>query len=164
MGAVLRQIDNYGLDEIGQFIQKYGCKAPATGNDLSAPVEFNLMFGTSIGPTGLLKGFMRPETAQGIFVNFKRLLEYNNDKIPFAGAQIGQSFRNEISPRSGLLRVREFCQAEIEHFLDPTDKSHPKFALVKDVHVTMYSASAQTEGTALLNITIGEALEQVGLN
>ena len=68
------------------------------------------MFGTSIGPTGLLKGFMRPETAQGIFVNFKRLLEYNQDKMPFAGAQIGQSFRNEISPRSGLLRVREFCQ------------------------------------------------------
>jgi len=164
MGAVLRQIDNYGLQEIGEFIKQYGCKAPATGNELSAPVEFNLMFGTSIGPTGLLKGFMRPETAQGIFVNFKRLLEYNNDKIPFAGAQIGQSFRNEISPRSGLLRVREFCQAEIEHFLDPSDKSHPKFALIKDVKVTMYSASAQTEGTALLNITIGAALEQGVIN
>ena len=49
---------------------------------------------------------MRPETAQGIFVNFKRLLEYNGGKLPFAGAQIGQAFRNEIAPRSGLLRVR----------------------------------------------------------
>ena len=61
----------------------------------------------------LSPGIRRPVLTyftQGIFVNYKRLLEYNQDKIPFAGAQIGQSFRNEISPRSGLLRVREFCQ------------------------------------------------------
>lgn len=64
MNAVLRQIDNFGLKEIGELIQKYGCKAPVTNNDLSDPAEFNLMFGTSIGPTGLVKGFMRPETAQ----------------------------------------------------------------------------------------------------
>ena len=50
--------------------------------------------------------FLRPETAQGIFVNFKRLLEFNQGKLPFAGAQIGAAFRNEISPRSGLIRVR----------------------------------------------------------
>ena len=50
--------------------------------------------------------FLRPETAQGIFVNFKRLLEFNQGKLPFAGAQIGNAFRNEISPRSGLIRVR----------------------------------------------------------
>ena len=50
--------------------------------------------------------FLRPETAQGIFVNFKRLLEFNAGKLPFAGAQIGSAFRNEISPRSGLIRVR----------------------------------------------------------
>jgi glycyl-tRNA synthetase len=50
--------------------------------------------------------FLRPETAQGQFLNFKKLLEFNNDKMPFASAQVGRSFRNEISPRSGLLRVR----------------------------------------------------------
>lgn len=71
--------------------------------------------------------FLRPETAQGIFVNFKRLLEFNQGKLPFAAAQIGNSFRNEISPRSGLIRVREFTMAEIEHFCDPQDKSHSKF-------------------------------------
>ena len=64
MSAVLRQIDNYGLKEIGELIKQYGCKAPVTNNDLTDPAEFNLMFGTSIGPTGLVKGFMRPETAQ----------------------------------------------------------------------------------------------------
>jgi len=160
MGAVLRQIDSFGLNELGELIKKYGCKAPVTNNDLTDPSEFNLMFGTSIGPSGLVKGFMRPETAQGIFVNYKRLLEYNQDKIPFAGAQIGQSFRNEISPRSGLLRVREFCQAEIEHFLDPLDKSHPKFKNVKDVKIKFYTCEAQMAGTDMQHITVGEALEK----
>lgn len=102
-------------------------KSPETGNDLSDPIPFNLMFGTNIGPTGDYKGFFRPETAQGIFVDFKRLLEFNNGRVPFAAAQIGLGFRNEISPRAGLLRVREFTMAEIEHFYDPTNKKHPKF-------------------------------------
>ena len=52
--------------------------------------------------------------------------------MPFAAAQIGLGFRNEIAPRNGLLRVREFCMAEIEHFVNPTDKTHPKFASLKD--------------------------------
>lgn len=66
------------------------------------PAEFNLMFQTHIGPSGAVRGFLRPETAQGIFVNFKRLLEFNQGKLPFAAAQIGNAFRNEISPRSEL--------------------------------------------------------------
>ena len=76
------------------------------------------MFDTQIGPTGGLKGFLRPETAQGHFVNFRRLLEFNGGKIPFASASIGLGFRNEISPRSGLLRVRGFTMGEIEHYVD----------------------------------------------
>ncbi len=75
------------------------------------------MFGTKIGPSGALTGFLRPETAQGLFVNFKRLLDYNNGRVPFAAAQIGLGFRNEIAPKNGLLRVREFTMAEIEHFV-----------------------------------------------
>lgn len=57
------------------------------------------MFETQIGPSGYLKGYLRPETAQGIFVNFRRLLDYNNGKMPFAAAQIGTGFRNEIHPK-----------------------------------------------------------------
>lgn len=60
--------------EIYEAIQKYKMKSPVTNNDLNEPVAFNLMFATSISPTGLIKGFIRPETAQGMFVNFKRLL------------------------------------------------------------------------------------------
>ncbi|RUS34181.1 glycyl-tRNA synthetase [Jimgerdemannia flammicorona] len=103
---ILAKIDNYTGPELGAIMHKYTIKSPETGNDLSEPEEFNLMFQSSIGPTGQLKGYLRPETAQGQFLNFKKLLEFNNDKMPFASASIGRSFRNEISPRSGLLRVR----------------------------------------------------------
>jgi len=74
-------------------------KAPETGNDLSPAVPFNLMFASEIGPTGQLKGYLRPETAQGIFLNFRRLIEFNNSKMPCAGAQLGLGFRNEIHPK-----------------------------------------------------------------
>ena len=63
--------------------------------------------------------------------------------MPFAAAQIGLGFRNEIAPRNGLLRVREFCMAEIEHFVDPSDKTHPRFSSVKEVLLTLFSADAQ---------------------
>lgn len=104
---------------------------------------------------------MRPETAQGIFVNFKRLLEFNQGKLPFAAAQIGNAFRNEISPRSGLIRVREFTMAEIEHFCDPTDKSHDKFKDVLDTKMILYSASNQMDGKSAEEKSIGDAVASV---
>lgn len=146
---------------MGAILRRFNMKSPTTGNDLSDPIEFNLMFGTQIGPTGLVKGFLRPETAQGIFVNFKRLLEFNQGKLPFAAAQIGNSFRNEISPRSGLIRVREFTMAEIEHFCDPREKDHPKFENVKDQVMLLYSACNQMDGKSASPITIGEAVRTV---
>jgi len=116
------------------------------------------MFETSIGPTGQLKGFLRPETAQGIFVNFKRLLEFNGGKLPFAAAQIGQAFRNEIAPRSGLLRVREFTLAEIEHFVNPNDKSHPKFTDIANVLLNLFPREDQITTKKTVKMTIGEAV------
>ncbi|CAD7003870.1 unnamed protein product [Ceratitis capitata] len=144
--------------EMSDVLAKYNIKSPLTGNDLTEPIEFNLMFATQIGPTGLVKGFLRPETAQGIFVNFKRLLEFNQGKLPFAVAQIGNSFRNEISPRSGLIRVREFTMAEIEHFCDPNQKNHPKFESIADTRLTLYSACNQMDGKSAQQISIGEAV------
>eukprot|EP00095_Tigriopus_kingsejongensis_P005100 maker-scaffold161_size295871-snap-gene-1.26 protein:Tk05100 transcript:maker-scaffold161_size295871-snap-gene-1.26-mRNA-1 annotation:"hypothetical protein TcasGA2_TC013782" len=153
------KLDNYGAAEMAAIMKEFTIKSPLTNSDLSEPIEFNLMFQTHIGPTGLLRGFLRPETAQGIFVNFKRLLEFNQGKLPFAAAQIGNAFRNEISPRSGLLRVREFTMAEIEHFCDPQDKSHPKFEDVRDTEVALYSASNQMEGKSVYRTTIGQAVD-----
>jgi glycyl-tRNA synthetase len=93
-------------------MRKHNIKNTSTGGDLLQPVAFNLMFETSIGPSSQLKGYLRPETAQGQFLNFAKLLDFNNQQMPFASASIGKSFRNEISPRAGLLRVREFLMAE----------------------------------------------------
>uniref|UniRef100_A0A8W8M8E5 Glycine--tRNA ligase n=1 Tax=Magallana gigas TaxID=29159 RepID=A0A8W8M8E5_MAGGI len=153
-------IDGMSKEDMGKTIVKYNMKSPLTNNDLSEPMEFNLMFSTAIGPTGHIKGFLRPETAQGIFVNFKRLLNFNQGKLPFAAAQIGNAFRNEISPRSGLLRVREFTMAEIEHFCDPNQKDHPKFSNVADLDVVLYSACNQMDGKSPQVWKLGEAVKQ----
>ena len=78
--------ENYSAEELDACIIAEKIKAPDTKNDLSGAVPFNLMFGTQIGPTGHLQGFLRPETAQGIFLNFRKLLEFNNGRMPMAGA------------------------------------------------------------------------------
>jgi glycyl-tRNA synthetase len=122
-------IEGFGKEELAAKMTEYGIKSPSSGGDISDPMEFNLMFRSEIGPTGNQPAFLRPETAQGIFLNFKRLLEFNQGKLPFAGAQIGHSFRNEIAPRAGLIRCREFQMAEIEHFCDPEIKTHDKVSL-----------------------------------
>ncbi|KJE91584.1 glycyl-tRNA synthetase [Capsaspora owczarzaki ATCC 30864] len=156
---VLTELDNFSKEEIGGYMRKYGVRAPETGHELTDPVEFNLMFPTSIGPNSLIKGYLRPETAQGIFVNFRKLLDFNNNKLPFAAAQIGSSFRNEISPRAGLLRVREFTMAEIEHFVHPEKKDHPKFASVADLGVLLYSREDQLSGRNPSRVKLGDAIK-----
>ncbi|WJX75100.1 glycine--tRNA ligase [Trifolium repens] len=157
---VLAMLDDFSSQQLGAKIKEYDITAPDTKNPLSDPYPFNLMFQTSIGPSGLAPGFMRPETAQGIFVNFKDLYYYNGNKLPFAAAQIGQAFRNEISPRQGLLRVREFTLAEIEHFVDPDDKSHPKYAEVADLEFFMFPREEQMSGQSAKKIRLGEAVSK----
>jgi len=154
-------VDEFSAEELGAKLTEYKVKAPETGNDITEPFPFNLMFETKIGPTGTLTGYMRPETAQGIFVNFNDLLYANGGKLPFAGAQIGQAFRNEISPKAGLLRVREFTLAEIEHFVHPDRKAHPRFSQVSHLVLNMYSRGAQMgDEKKPLVMTIGDAVAQ----
>ncbi len=155
---VQRQADAFSPDEIDSLLIKYDCKGPS-GNPYSPSFPFNLMFKTSIGPEGTSVGFLRPETAQGLFVNFKRLLEYNAAKMPFAAAQIGLGFRNEIAPRSGLLRVREFCMGEIEHFVNPADKSHPNFYTVTDKKLVLFGSDDQLGSGKTKTMSIGEAVK-----
>ncbi|KAG0525541.1 hypothetical protein BDA96_06G065400 [Sorghum bicolor] len=161
---VLAILDDLSAEQLGAKIKEYGIVAPDTKNPLSDPYPFNLMFQTSIGPSGLSPGYMRPETAQGIFVNFKDLYYYNGNKLPFAAAQIGQAFRNEISPRQGLLRVREFTLAEIEHFVDPEDKSHPKFGDVSDLEFLMFPREDQMAGRSATRLKLGNAVSEGTVN
>ena len=87
------QADAFSPVELDEMLKKYGCKAPS-GEEYGPSFPFNLMFRTSIGPEGTSVGYLRPETAQGLFVNFRRLLDANSQKMPFAAAQIGLGFRN----------------------------------------------------------------------
>lgn len=89
--------------------------------DLTEPRPFNMMFKTQIGPVAdeLSYGYLRPETAQGIFTNFKNVLDSTSRRLPFGIAQIGKAFRNEITPRNFIFRVREFEQMEVEYFVKP---------------------------------------------
>lgn len=158
---ILAQIDNYDGDQLGELIKKHDLKNPATGVQPSPPVPFNLMFQTKIGPSSNLPGYLRPETAQGQFLNFAKLLEFNMGNMPFASASIGKSYRNEISPRAGLLRVREFLMAEIEHFVDPQGgKKHPRFTEVADIELVLLDRHTQLSGkTTTKKMTIGEAVK-----
>ncbi len=105
-------------EAIDEKITSHGLKSPK-GNTLSKTRTFNMMFETTIGATAGPDGkvYLRPETAQGIFVNFKNVVDTMSPKLPFGIAQIGKAFRNEIAPREWLFRVREFEQMEIEYFV-----------------------------------------------
>ncbi|RKU48192.1 Glycine--tRNA ligase 1, mitochondrial [Coniochaeta pulveracea] len=157
---ILAQIDNYNGEQLGELIKKYDLRNPATGVQPTPPVAFNLMFQTSIGPSSNTPGYLRPETAQGQFLNFAKLLEFNMQSMPFASASIGKSYRNEISPRAGLLRVREFLMAEIEHFVDPEGgKKHHRFHEVENVELVLLDRHTQLAGqTNVKKMTIGEAV------
>jgi glycyl-tRNA synthetase len=158
--SILAKIDNYGGKELGELMKQYKIKNPETGGDLEDPVEFNLMFQTQIGPSSGAVAFLRPETAQGQFLNFNKLLDFNNQQMPFASASIGKSFRNEIAPRGGLLRVREFLMAEIEHYVDPEGgKKHPRFHEVANVELELLNRTVQLEGkTDIERKPIGKAV------
>ena len=89
---------------------------------------------------------------------YRRLLDYNQQKMPFAAAQIGLGFRNEIAPRNGLLRVREFCMAEIEHFVNPADKTHPKFKRIASKELVFFPQDAQLGTGRTVAMSIGQAV------
>ena len=105
--------------------------SPATGNvgSLTPPREFNMMFETHVGALrdASSKCYLRPETAQGIFANFKNIVDTGRVKVPFGIAQIGKAFRNEITPRNFIFRSREFEQMEIEYFIPSGEEEWPLF-------------------------------------
>ena len=151
-----------GPDRVGEIIAEYELVCPVCGAGLAgqAVEGFNLMFETNIGPGSSSPGYLRPETAQGIFVEFPQLAEYARNQLPFGVTQIGRAYRNEISPRKSLVRVREFTQAELELFLDP-EEDEPDLSPIEDVVAPFYSAAAQNaEDGEARELTIGEAVEE----
>ena len=156
----IEDAESHDPEEIGELIATHGIDCPSCGASLAGdPVEeFNLMFGTNIGPGSSAPGYLRPETAQGIFVEFPRLKEYARNQLPFGVAQIGRAYRNEISPRRALVRVREFTQAELEHFIDP-ETDEPPIERIEDVELPLYSTTAQNGDGVVERHAVGDALD-----
>ena len=158
----IEEAESFSKEKVETLFEKHDLKCPVCGESLVGEEvdDFNLMFETNIGPGDSQRGFLRPETAQGIFTEFPRFKEYMRNQLPFGITQIGKAYRNEISPRQGLVRVREFTQAELEHFIDP-EEDQPDIEKVKDVELKLYPVSEQQkEDGESLHLTVEEAIEQ----
>ncbi len=142
------------MNAIKEVLQTYDLKCEC-GGKFGEPFYMNLMFSTKIGAGKGKSAYLRPETAQGIFVAFKRLATYFREKLPFGVAQIGRAFRNEISPRQGVIRLREFNQAELEFFVHPREKKHPNFHEVANDELTLVDKFEKTH-----RISLAKAVEK----
>jgi glycyl-tRNA synthetase len=158
----IEDAETYPTDEVEAIIAEHDLGCPSCGTPLAGQTvtEFNLMFETDIGPGNGQPGYLRPETAQGMFTEFPRLKEYAREQLPFGVAQVGTGYRNEISPRNALLRAREFTMAELEFFVDP-EAAGPDLAGVADVVLPLYPvAEQQAETERYVEYTPQEALDE----
>lgn len=126
------EAEGLNLTELKKIINEKNIRCLECGGKLSEPEYFTTMFKTNIGPYSDAIGYARPETAQGIFINFKRLYEVAREKLPLGVAQIGLALRNEVSPRQGPIRLREFTLMEVEVFFDSENPSCNFFSKFKD--------------------------------
>jgi glycyl-tRNA synthetase len=157
----IEEAESMPNEDVMDLIAEHDIECPSCSASLAGePVDnFNLMFETNIGPGTSSPGYLRPETAQGIFVEFPQLSEYARNQLPFGVAQIGKAYRNEISPRKSLVRVREFTQAELEHFIDP-EEDEPPIDAVEDVSLPLYPTAQQTSDDGeVKQLTVREAID-----
>jgi glycyl-tRNA synthetase len=143
---------------IEQAIKDDRVICPTCKSRLQDAHPVNLMFSTTIGIGEGRKAFLRPETAQGIFTNFHLLYQYNRKKLPFGVIQVGRGYRNEISPRQGTLRQREFSMAEAEVFFDPKDKTHPLFDSIKNKELYLFDNEKERK------ISVADAVKKKVIN
>jgi glycyl-tRNA synthetase len=162
--ATGENVEGLETDELSAILSEQQIRCPRCGGHLTHVWSYNLMFQTLIGAKGKKTGYMRPETAQGIFIPFKRLLRFFRGKLPFGVVQLGKAYRNEISPRQGVIRLREFTQAEAEIFVDPHDKTHPHFNRVAKMVLTFFPSDIQESNKEPLELTARDAVDQGIIN
>lgn len=155
------EAEKLSLKELDEAIKKRKIRCPECQNELGEPKHFLTMFETRIGPYSEAVGYGRPEAAQGIFVEFNRLYDMAREKLPFGAMQIGHALRNEISPRQGLVRLREFTIADLEFFFDPEE---PDCWLLKEVEnetLRLLLADTKLKGSEeTVEVTVKEALDR----
>lgn len=149
------------LDEVHEALEKNEVACPDCGGGFRHPQQFLTMFITTIGPYAGATGYGRPEAAQGIFVEFNRLYAAAREKLPFGVIQIGHALRNEISPRQGLIRLREFTICDLEFFFDPDE---PCCYLLKEIESEilpiLLGETRLKDSEEISTFTVREALDK----
>ncbi|MCJ1963147.1 MULTISPECIES: glycine--tRNA ligase [unclassified Candidatus Nanosynbacter] len=145
--------DGLTMEQMDEVIAEKGIKSP-DGNPLSKSRTFNMMFKTSVGATESedSAAYLRPETAQGIFTNFKNVVDSFYPDLPFGIAQQGKAFRNEIAPRDFVFRSREFEQMEIEYFVNPENWQEAFDELLKSTHEFLEALGLDPENIHELDV------------
>jgi len=148
-------------EQFQELIAKHNLRCPKCGGDFGKPTKFNMMFRVGVGAEDS-DAYLRPETAQSIFVDFARLSKTMRVKLPKGVAQVGRSFRNEIAPRQALIRLRELIQAEVEVFFNPKATfDQTLFEKAKSVKMNVLSQPATTDSKPK-ETTAGEAVPFFG--
>lgn len=155
------EAEKLSLSEIEAAIVKNKIRCPECGGGFGKPETFLTMFKTTIGPYSKAVGYGRPEAAQGIFVEFNRLFGLAREKLPFGVLQIGHALRNEISPRQGLIRLREFTIADLEFFFDPEEPDCYLLKEVGDEKLRVLRAETRSKDSEeITEVTVKDALER----
>jgi len=150
--------DGLKAEDISKLIKKH--KLKYNNEDFEEIKDFNLMFETNVGPEEGQKAYLRPETAQVIFTDFKLIIDNARLKLPFGIAQIGKGFRNEISPRDFLFRCREFEMMEIEYFVHPDKDECPYIKDVLNYELNFYDVEMQQKGKKPLLMKVKDAIRR----
>jgi glycyl-tRNA synthetase len=160
-GISSAEAEKMTLEDVAQEIERHGVVCPDCGGKFNQPQRYLTMFQTTIGPYSGSVGYGRPEAAQNIFVEFNRLFTAARERLPFGYIQIGHALRNEISPRQGLIRLREFTIADLEFFFDPEE---PACNMIKEVEnevlPILLCKTRLRECEDVTDFTVREALDQ----
>jgi glycyl-tRNA synthetase len=160
-GISSAEAEKMNLEEVAEEIERHVIVCPDCGGKFGAPTRYLTMFQTTIGPYQGSTGYGRPEAAQNIFVEFNRLYTAARERLPFGCINIGKALRNEISPRQGLIRLREFTIADLEFFFDPEEPACERLSEVEnEVLPILLCHTRLKECEDVTNFTVREALDK----
>ncbi len=150
--------------DLDEMVKENNINCSKCGGTLGEAEPYNLMMQTSVGPKGAIKGYLRPETAQSIFLDFKKIFSAGGMKLPIGIGTFGKAFRNEISPRRMLIRLREFSQMELEYFFDAGASDITIDGKIVDdsfmsERINLLTVDDQLKGRSTKGATIREALD-----
>ena len=148
--------------DLDQLVETNNLHCPECGGGLGKSEPFNTMFSVSIGSHGgSIRGYGRPEAAQGQLLDFERVYSSERERLPLGIAQVGRCLRNEIAPRQGPIRLREFTIIDYEVFLDPEDSTYPRISLVNNQKLRILTeGEQQAKGDNVVEMTVREALDR----